>query len=45
MKVYTTGCVDAVLAIAEDNLYVIGGVIIGLALPQVNNTHTGATHC
>ncbi len=34
-KVYTAGCVEVVLRMAEDNLYVVGGIVIGLAVPQV----------
>ena len=33
---YTTGCVEVVLRTAEDNLYIVGGIIIGLAVPQVD---------
>lgn len=38
--IYTEGCVNAVLGIAEENLYIIGGVAIGLAVPQVSALHS-----
>ena len=34
-KVFTTGCIQAMLKKAEDNLYIIGGVAVAVALPQV----------
>lgn len=33
--VYTHGCIETVLNRARSNLYAIGGVAIGLSIPQV----------
>jgi len=33
--IYTDGCVETILDVAEDNLYIVGGVAIGLAVPQI----------
>ena len=35
-KIYVTGCVEAVLKKAEDNLYIVGGVALGVAVIQVS---------
>lgn len=37
-KVHTRGCIEAVLSKANSNLYVIGGVAIGLSVPQVRTS-------
>ncbi|XP_013418984.1 tetraspanin-33 isoform X1 [Lingula anatina] len=34
-KIFEIGCIDAFLAIAEDNLYIIGGVVVGIAVVQI----------
>ena len=36
-KIYIRGCVDAILTVSEDNLFIIGGIVLGLAVPQVNH--------
>ena len=33
--IYVDGCVEAMLDFAEDNMYILGGVALGLAVPQV----------
>ncbi|XP_067936657.1 uncharacterized protein [Watersipora subatra] len=33
--IYTTGCVDAAIATASDKIYIIGGVGVGIVLPQL----------
>lgn len=34
--IYVTGCLDAALKKAEDNMFIIGGVALGIVIPQVN---------
>lgn len=34
-RIYTTGCVQQILGLAEQNLFVIGGVALGLAVLQL----------
>ncbi|ELT87615.1 hypothetical protein CAPTEDRAFT_132011 [Capitella teleta] len=33
--IFTDGCVGSIIGFAENNLYVVGGVAIGLAVPQL----------
>ena len=35
-KIYTDGCVQKIIDVAEDNMLIIGGITIGLAIPQVS---------
>ncbi len=35
-RVYVSGCVQTILDTAESNLYIVGGVVVGLAIPQVS---------
>ncbi|CAH1783678.1 unnamed protein product [Owenia fusiformis] len=34
-KIYINGCVDGVLLFAERNLYIAGGIALGIAIPQL----------
>jgi len=34
-KIHTIGCVEAFASIAESNLPIIGGIVIGLGIPQL----------
>lgn len=34
-KIYTVGCVEALIALGEANLPIIGGVVLGLGIPQL----------
>jgi len=35
MKIFTTGCIQVVLSLGEQNLLIIGGVALGLVVVQV----------
>lgn len=35
MKVYTRGCLDAVVYLIENNLYVVGGIAVAIVVPQL----------
>ncbi|ESO95101.1 hypothetical protein LOTGIDRAFT_160862 [Lottia gigantea] len=34
-RIYTTGCIDAILNMAEQNLPIVGGVVIAFTVPQL----------
>jgi len=33
--IYTTGCFQTIIKFAESNMYIVGGVILGIAVPQL----------
>jgi len=35
--IHTNGCVDAAIQTAKDNMFLIGGVGVGIVIPQVSS--------
>lgn len=38
--IHTNGCIDKLVNWIHSNLFMLGGIALGLAIPQVDITHT-----